>query len=79
LILLILQFHLRLLGVTTQSKSEFWEKVRFGGGFGVNFGNNATNINLSPTLFYPVNESFTIGAGLQGSYVDSQNNFISYI
>ncbi len=65
--------------VTTQNKSDFWEKVRFGGGFGVNFGNNATNINLSPTLFYPVNEKFTIGAGLQGSYVEARNNFTSYI
>lgn len=65
--------------VTTQNKSVFWEKVRFGGGFGVNFGNNTTNINLSPTLFYPINEKFTVGAGLQGSYVDSKNNFTSYI
>jgi hypothetical protein len=64
---------------TTQSSSEFWKKVKFGGGFGVNFGNNATNINLSPTLFYPVNDKFTIGAGLQGSYVESKNNFKSYI
>ncbi|MFY7811566.1 MAG: hypothetical protein ACOVQ2_07535 [Flavobacterium sp.] len=46
--------------LNTSTKSVFWEKVRFGGGFGVNFGNNATNINLSPTLFYPVNEKFTV-------------------
>ena len=63
----------------TQTKSAFWEKVRFGGGFGVNFGNNATDINIAPLMVYQVNEKFSIGAGLQGSYVEVKNNFSSLL
>ena len=49
-------------------KSDFWEKVRFGGGFGVNFGNTLTNINISPSALYQPNEYIAFGPGLNYTY-----------
>jgi hypothetical protein len=60
-------------------KSEFWKKVRFGGGLGLNFGNNATSVSIAPSAIYQVNKYFSTGVGLQGSYVSFKNAYKSYI
>ena len=52
-----------------KQKSEFWEKVRFGGAFGLNIGSGFTDITLAPSAIYEVNEYFATGIGLQGSYI----------
>jgi long-subunit fatty acid transport protein len=65
--------------VSTDQKSEFWSKVRFGGGFGLAFGNNFTDITLAPGAIYDFNEYISLGFGLQGSYVRQKNFFESYI
>ena len=41
---------------TTKPKSEFWSKVRFGGGLGLNFGRNNTNITVAPSALYQPNQ-----------------------
>ena len=33
-------------------KNEFWSSVRFGGGLGLNFGNNFTNVMVAPSAIY---------------------------
>ncbi len=63
----------------TAQKSDFWQRVRFGGGLGLNFGNNFTNINVAPSAVYQVNEYFAAGVGLSGSYVKQKNYYDSYI
>lgn len=65
-------------GAATPS-CEFWKKVRYGGGLGLNIGGGFTNISLSPTAIYDINQTISVGAGLQGSYVSSRNNFSSFI
>jgi hypothetical protein len=60
-------------------KSEFWKKVRFGGGLGLNFGNNATSVSIAPSAIYQVNKYFSTGVGLQGSYVSFKDSYKSYI
>ncbi len=60
------------------TRSEFWEKVHFGGGFGLSFG-NSTNITLAPSAIYDANKYFSFGAGIQGSYVSYQNYYKSYL
>jgi hypothetical protein len=60
-------------------KSEFWKKVRFGGGLGLNFGNNATSVSIAPSAIYQVNKYFSTGIGLQGSYVSFKDSYKSYI
>lgn len=49
-------------------KSEFWKKVRFGGGLGLNFGNNATNITVAPSALYQPNQYVAFGPGLNYTY-----------
>jgi hypothetical protein len=57
-----------------KTKSLFWQKVQFGGGLGLALGNGFTNISLSPTGYYNVDKTFTVGVGLTGSYVAQEQN-----
>jgi long-subunit fatty acid transport protein len=63
---------------TATPACEFWKKVQFGGGVGLNVSNGFTNISLSPSAKYSINEVFSVGAGLQGSYA-SGSGFSSFI
>jgi hypothetical protein len=60
------------------SSSAFFEKVRFGGGLGLGFGNNFTNISVAPAAIYEFNESVAVGMGLQGNYLKQKEAFTSY-
>ena len=53
------------------SKSEFWQKVQFGGGLGLTFG-QFTNITIAPSAIYNVNQYVGVGVGLLGSYVSNR-------
>ena len=64
---------------TTSTQSEFWKKVQFGGGLSLNFGSGFTNVGVSPSMLYNVNEYFSVGTGLQISYVSAKNNYSSLI
>ena len=57
----------------------FWDKVQFGGGIGLGFGGNFTNVGLSPTMIYKFTDKFSLGAGVQGSYVASKDVYKSTI
>ncbi|MFM9826800.1 hypothetical protein [Flavobacterium sp.] len=57
--------------------NHFWEKVQFGGGLGLGFGTGFTNISLSPTAIYNINDYFSLGAGVQYSYVRQKNIYTS--
>jgi long-subunit fatty acid transport protein len=57
-----------------KQKSPFWQKVQFGGGLGLGFGNGFTNISVAPMGYYNINQKFTVGVGLNGSYI-AQNSF----
>lgn len=62
-----------------KSKSAFWQKVNVGGGLGLNVGGGFTNVSISPMLYYNVNEWVSFGAGLNGSYIKSRNDYNSWI
>lgn len=53
--------------------SRFLDKVRFGGGFGLNFGNGNFSATLAPSAVYDVNQYFSFGPSLIYSY--QSNNF----
>lgn len=55
------------------------ERVHFGGTLGLSIGSGFTNIVVAPSVIYDVNEYFSAGVGIQGSYVNFKNNFESYI
>ncbi len=57
-----------------ETKSQFWQQVRFGGSLGLSFGNGNFTGALAPSAIYDFNKTFSAGAGLSGAY-SSQNNF----
>ena len=65
--------------VEKNQKSDFWQNVQFGGGFGLNLGNGFTEISLAPGAIYNFNKYVALGAGLQGSYISSRNFYSSII
>ncbi|MCK0155620.1 alpha-ketoglutarate decarboxylase [Cellulophaga sp. F20128] len=66
--LLISFTHATISAQSQNTSSDFWNNVRFGGGFGLGFGNNTFNAALSPNAIYQVNDQFAIGAGLNFNY-----------
>lgn len=51
----------------TQQKSDFWENVRYGGGFSANFGAQ-TIISISPSAIYDFKKGFSLGTSLNYLY-----------
>ncbi|MBT8281897.1 MAG: alpha-ketoglutarate decarboxylase [Muriicola sp.] len=48
--------------------TSFWSELRYGGSFGLGFGNNSLNIVAAPAAIYPVSEQFAIGSNLSFNY-----------
>ena len=70
------------IGVSAQeksSKSDFWERVQFGGGLGLGIGSGYTDIMVAPSAIYNFNNYFAAGIGLQGSYVKVKNSYDSFL
>lgn len=61
------------------TKNPFWEKVQIGGGLGLGFGSNFTNITIAPSAIYNINEYVSAGVGLQYSYVNQKGFYKSNI
>ncbi len=61
-----------------KQKSEFWQKVRFGGGLGLSFGSGFTDITIAPSAIYQFNQYVAAGVGLQGSYISVRNNYEAF-
>ncbi len=53
------------------SDSNFWDDVRFGGGFNIGFGSDYTTIAISPSAIYNFSDEFSTGLSL--SYLYSKN------
>jgi len=67
--LLIIFLSLPLLAIgQSQGNSDFWQRVNFGGGVGLNFGNNSFNIGLSPSAIYRASDIYSVGTGLTFNY-----------
>lgn len=49
-------------------KSQFWNKVRFGGGIGLGFANGSFNGSISPSAIYQFNNQFAAGVSLNFNY-----------
>lgn len=68
-----------ILAQNTTTQSDFWKKVQFGGGVNLNFGNGFSNIGISPSMLYNVNEYVSVGTGFQVNYTSSSGNYSSLI
>ncbi|MCL5127527.1 alpha-ketoglutarate decarboxylase [Algibacter sp. L4_22] len=60
-------------------KSDFWEHVRYGGGIGLNFGDEFFSGTLAPNAVYEFNKSFSLGLGINGTYNSQKNIYKSTI
>ncbi len=56
---------------------EFWNHVSFGGGVGLNFGNDYFMWSVAPSAIYNFNEQFSTGIGLNYMYLREKrfNNY----
>ena len=79
-ILLLLAFHFFVSSFAQSTNAHpFWEKVRFGGGLGLGFGNNSFNIQLAPSAIYEANTYYATGFGLQFNYAEfNDDRFLGY-
>lgn len=66
-------------GTETAIKSDFWRRVQFGGGLGLNFGSGYTDATVAPGAIYNFNDYVALGVGLQGSYISSKDYYSSML
>lgn len=62
-----------------KAKSEFWSKVQFGGGLGLGFGNNSTNVSVAPSAIYNFGQKAALGLGVQYSYIRQKDFYTSHL
>lgn len=56
------------------SKSDFWNRVRFGGGIGFNFSNGGFNGSIAPSAIYQFNDYIAAGLGANVNYFKFNND-----
>lgn len=66
-------------GQTQKVKSDFWKKVRFGGGIGLSFGDGYFSGTIAPSGIYQFDNQFALGIGLSGSYFKRKNLYKSTV
>ena len=64
---------------TPKPENNFWNKVQFGGGLGLGIGSGYTDITVAPSAIYNFNELFSLGTGLQGSFISQKDTFKSTV
>lgn len=62
-----------------ENKDDFWSHVRFGGGFGLGFGDGFFSATLAPSAIYEFNETVALGVGLNGTINNQKNVYKSTI
>ncbi|MCG9791695.1 hypothetical protein LXH21_04380 [Flavobacterium algicola] len=62
---------------SNSTSSDFWNKVQFGGGLGLSLGSGYTDISVSPSAIYNVNQYFAVGLGVQYTYAKLKNSYSS--
>lgn len=60
-------------------ESDFWDNVRFGGGFGINFGDRFFSGSLSPSAIYQFDSKFASGFGVSASYARQRDVYRSTV
>ena len=68
---------LAAIATANAQDSDFWSRMRFGGGVGFGFGSGYTDIAVAPQAIYQFNDYVALGAGVQFSYVNQKNWYTS--
>ena len=58
-----------------KSDSTFWNQVRFGGGLGLNFGDNYFSATIAPSAIYEFNKHIATGLGLNATFNNQKGHF----
>jgi hypothetical protein len=78
--LLMLFFSFNFLIVSAQDSQDlFWNKVRFGGGLGLSFGNGFFSGTVAPSAIYEFTHFFAAGIGLNATYAKRKDWYQSTI
>jgi len=81
-ILLMIAFALIIISANAQEevkkKSEFWEKVQFGGGITLNFTNNASVFGIAPSAIYNISDKFSTGVSVSYLHTKYKNLSSAY-
>jgi len=56
-----------------KAKSDFWNRVQFGGGLGLGIGNGFADIMVAPSAIYNFNNYVSAGLGVQYNYVKQRD------
>ena len=59
--------------------SDFWKRVRYGGGLGLSFGNGIFSATVAPSAIYDFNAQFSAGIALNYTYFNDDDFFKSTI
>lgn len=62
-----------VLAQNQTQKSDFWNKVRFGGGIGFNFSNGGFNGSIAPSAIYQFDKVFAAGIGANVNFFKFNN------
>lgn len=62
-----------------QNKTNFWNDVRFGGGFGLNFGNEFFGATIAPSGIYEFDNQFALGLGISATFNNQKGFYKSTI
>jgi len=68
-----------VLSQEQKEPSNFWNNVRFGGGLGLNFGDDFFYGSISPSGIYEFNNYFALGLGLNATFINQKNSSKSTI
>lgn len=59
--------------------NNFWNNVRFGGGFGLNFGDGFFSTTIAPSAIYEFNNTIALGVGLNATFNNLKSEYRSTI
>ena len=79
LLLLCCSIPCKLFSQKKTQTNQFWENVRFSGGFGLSFGDGFFSGTLTPGAIYQFNENLGIGLRVSGTYNSLKNAYNSTI
>jgi len=68
-----------LLSNAQDKTDNFWNNVRFGGGFGLNFSNNFFSATIAPSAVYEFNKTVALGFGLNATFNNQKSIYKSTI
>ena len=66
-------------GQNDNNTSDLWSQLRYGGGIGLSFGDGFFSGTLAPSAIYDLNNQFSAGVGLNGTYNSLKNVYSSTI